>query len=156
MAIQWNPFWEATLKRGHPSGKATWQCKSKHKCIDFYPWREATPLERPLFWCKRGGLTRGVPLYTLFSEALTLICCRDLLQITLSSTAPNQTNMAVFSVQLILNHWQSHCTLFYIHFIKQYTCICIICTLYCYFIISSCMQFNHTNQIQMQQYNDRG
>ena len=33
------------------------------KCIDFYPWQEATPLERPLFWCKRGGLTRGVPLY---------------------------------------------------------------------------------------------
>ena len=54
------PWWEAT-----PSGKATWQCKSKHKCIDFYPWREATPLERPLFWCKRGGLTRGVPLYYL-------------------------------------------------------------------------------------------
>ena len=31
------PWWEAT-----PSGKATWQCKSKHKCIDFYPWREVT------------------------------------------------------------------------------------------------------------------
>ena len=27
------------------------------------PWWEATPLERPLFWCKTGGLTRGVPLY---------------------------------------------------------------------------------------------
>ena len=25
-----------------PSGKATYQCKSKHKCIDFYPWREDT------------------------------------------------------------------------------------------------------------------
>ena len=35
------------LFRGKPSGKATWQCKSKHKCIDFYPWREATPLEMP-------------------------------------------------------------------------------------------------------------
>ena len=34
------PWWEAT-----PSGKATWQCKSKHKCIDFYPWREATLLK---------------------------------------------------------------------------------------------------------------
>ena len=56
--LQWNPFWEAA-----PSGKATWRCKSKHKCTDFYPWQEATPLERPLFWCKRGGLTRGVPLY---------------------------------------------------------------------------------------------
>ena len=22
-----------------------------------------TPLERPLFWCKSGGLTKGVPLY---------------------------------------------------------------------------------------------
>ena len=41
------PWWEA-----NPSGEATWDCKSKHKCIDFYPWREAIPLERPLFWYK--------------------------------------------------------------------------------------------------------
>ena len=25
------------------------------------------PLERPLFWCKRGGLTKGVLLYQVFS-----------------------------------------------------------------------------------------
>ena len=45
---------------------ATWQCKSKDKWIDFYPWGpwwEVSPLERPLFWCKRGGLTRGFSLY---------------------------------------------------------------------------------------------
>ena len=55
--IERPPWREAT-----PSGKATWQCKSKHKCIDFYPLREATPLDRQFFWHKRGGLTRGVPL----------------------------------------------------------------------------------------------
>ena len=27
--------------------KAIWQCKSQHKCIDYYPWWEANPLERP-------------------------------------------------------------------------------------------------------------
>ena len=64
------PWWEAT-----PSGKATWQCKSIHKCIDFYPWREATPLERPLFWCKRGGLTRGVPLYRNVRSVIDLFVC---------------------------------------------------------------------------------
>ena len=57
------PWWEAT-----PSWKATGQCKSKHEWIDLYPWREATSLERPLFWCKRGGLTRGVPLYLKYIE----------------------------------------------------------------------------------------
>ena len=55
-----SPWWEAS-----PSGKATWQCKYKHKCINFYTWWETTPLERPFFWCKRGGLTRGVPLYSI-------------------------------------------------------------------------------------------
>ena len=64
--VQWNSFWETTLTRGHPPWKGTWQCKSKHKCIYFYPGQEATPLERPLFWCKRGGLTRGVPLFCFF------------------------------------------------------------------------------------------
>ena len=28
-----------------------------------HPDERPPPLERPLFWCKRGGLTRGVPLY---------------------------------------------------------------------------------------------
>ena len=74
ITIQWNPFWEATLMRGHPSGKATWQCKSKHKGIDIYPWREATPLERPLLLCKRGGLIRGVPLY-IYSILIGLNWC---------------------------------------------------------------------------------
>ena len=64
--LQWNPFCEATLTRGQPSGKATRHFKSKHKCIDFYPWRETTPLERLHFCCKRGGLTRGVPLYIIY------------------------------------------------------------------------------------------
>ena len=56
------------LLRGHPNERATfkekitWHCKSDHKCIDFYPCREGTPLERPLFWWKRGGCTGGVPL----------------------------------------------------------------------------------------------
>ena len=44
------PWWEATS-----SEKVTWQFRSKYKYIDFYPWREAN-----LFWCKRGGVTRGV------------------------------------------------------------------------------------------------
>ena len=57
------PFERPPWREATPSEKATQQCKSKHKCMDFYPWWEATPLERPLFWCKRGGLTRGVPLY---------------------------------------------------------------------------------------------
>ena len=61
--LKWNPFWEATLTIDHPlwKGYLTMYRKSKHRYIDFYPWREATPLERPLFWCKNGGLTRGVP-----------------------------------------------------------------------------------------------
>ena len=57
------PFERPPWQEANPSGEATLQCKSKHKCIDFYPWREATRLEGPLFWCKRGVLTRGVPLY---------------------------------------------------------------------------------------------
>ena len=32
------------------------------------PIERPIPLERPLFWCKRGGLTRGVPLYYLLAE----------------------------------------------------------------------------------------
>ena len=63
ITLQWNPFWGATLTTGHPSRKATSQCKSKPKCIDFWPWQVATPLVRLLFGYKRGGLTRGVPLY---------------------------------------------------------------------------------------------
>ena len=59
--IDFYPWREAT-----PSWKATWRCKSKHKCIDFYPWREAIPLERPLFWCKMGGLTWVACIYNLF------------------------------------------------------------------------------------------
>ena len=43
-------FWEATLTEAAPSGKVTWQSKSKHKCIDFYPWQKS------LFWCKTNGL----------------------------------------------------------------------------------------------------
>ena len=31
--------------------------------ISIYPWWETTLLERPHFWCKKGGLTRGVPMY---------------------------------------------------------------------------------------------
>ena len=41
----------------NPTGKATWLCKSKHKCIDIYPWREATHIERHKFG--ENGLTRG-------------------------------------------------------------------------------------------------
>ena len=69
ITLQRNPFWETTLTTGHPSRKATSQCKSKHKCIVFYPWQEVTPLVRPLFGCKRGGLTRGVPLYACANPA---------------------------------------------------------------------------------------
>ena len=58
------PFERPLWREANPSGKATWQWKSKHKYIDFYPWQEATLLERPLFGCKMGGLTRGVSLYT--------------------------------------------------------------------------------------------
>ena len=59
------PFERPPWQEASPSGEATWQCKSKNKCIDFYPWWEATPLERPPFWFNRGGLTRGVPLYSV-------------------------------------------------------------------------------------------
>ena len=31
-----------------------------------HPDERSTPLERLHFWCKRGGLTRGVPLYLHF------------------------------------------------------------------------------------------
>ena len=48
------------------------------KCIKFYPWWEATPLERPLFWCKRGGLTRGVLLYTCFISKISFHLIRYL------------------------------------------------------------------------------
>ena len=72
MQLQWNPFWEATLTRGCPSEKATYQCKSKHKCIDFYSWQEATPIERSFLLCKRGGLTRGVPLYMVWRSLIVI------------------------------------------------------------------------------------
>ena len=61
--------------RGHrdkrpPSGKTTWQCKSKHKCFDFYLRKEITSL----LWCKRGGPTRGVPLYVIsYSDYKTFL-----------------------------------------------------------------------------------
>ena len=54
-------------RKGTPSERATGQCKSKHKCIYFYPWREAFPIEGPHFRCKRSGLTRGVPLLSIIS-----------------------------------------------------------------------------------------
>ena len=43
------------LLRGHHDESPTpverpIDTKAKHKCIDFYPCLEATPLERPLFW----------------------------------------------------------------------------------------------------------
>ena len=59
------PFERPPWREATPSGKATLRRKSKQKCIDFYPWREATRLEKTLFWCKGGGLTRGVPLYMI-------------------------------------------------------------------------------------------
>ena len=66
--IRWyrgTPFERPPWREATPSGKANWQCKSKHKCIDFHPLREATPIERPLFWCKKGGLyKRGSTVYT--------------------------------------------------------------------------------------------
>ena len=57
------PFERSPWPEAKPSVKAKWQCQSKHECIDFSPWQEATPLERPHFQHKRGGLTRGTLLY---------------------------------------------------------------------------------------------
>ena len=64
--VQWNPFETTPWREANPSGEATWLCKSKQNCINFYPWQEVTLLQRPLFWCKRGGLTGAVPLYMFF------------------------------------------------------------------------------------------
>ena len=49
------PFERPPWQEANPSEKATWH-KSDHKCQDLYSWREATHLERPLFWCKRDDL----------------------------------------------------------------------------------------------------
>ena len=68
--------------RGHPGEKppppekATWQCKSKHKCIDFYPWQEVTPLERPFFWWKRVASQEGFQMtncFTMFISSFSQI-----------------------------------------------------------------------------------
>ena len=66
--LQWNPLWEQPWQKTKPSGKAARQCKSKHRFMDFNPWWEATLLERPHFWHKRGGLTRGVPMYLYLTQ----------------------------------------------------------------------------------------
>ena len=56
------PWLEANV-----SGK-TWQCNSKDIFIEFFSWREATPLERPHFLCRWVGLTWGIPLYCLEAD----------------------------------------------------------------------------------------
>ena len=56
------------LLRGHPDKRPTPLERPLENvnlniiCIDFYPRGEATPLKRPFFLCKMGGLTGWVPL----------------------------------------------------------------------------------------------
>ena len=52
--LQWNPFRKATLTRGQPLIKATGQCKSKHKCIDLYPWWDVTTFWKVTFLVRKG------------------------------------------------------------------------------------------------------
>ena len=48
------PFERPPWREANPSGKATGQCKFKHKCIDFYPWREANLSWKATFLVQKG------------------------------------------------------------------------------------------------------
>ena len=61
--------------RGQPdlTGIASGECKYKHKCIDLCS-DEKLSHERPYFWNKKVGLTRGVPLYMYVLDVIKERC----------------------------------------------------------------------------------
>ena len=97
------PFERPPRREVTPSGKATWQCKSKHNCMDFFPWWKATLLERPLFWCKQGGLTRGVPLYIIFKRK-TEIYAKQISSLKLSISVHIQITKTLIFFSYFLNY----------------------------------------------------
>ena len=67
------------LLRGHPEERPSPLVRPLDNVnlninvLNIYPCRKTAPLERPHFLCKRGGLTRGVPLQSKISIKRTWV-----------------------------------------------------------------------------------
>ena len=75
------PFFERQpWQEANPSGKATWQSISQHKYIDFYPWREATPVRGHFLmqkgWPHEMGSTEMLSIdVELYTHVAILMSC---------------------------------------------------------------------------------